>query len=112
MAENKVTVRGFELDDFFTLSEIYDKLDINFSPKETEGMDAEAVKTLLVNTLLRKFHKAKNEILSLIADLTGLTVDETKKKGIKFIIDVFNDLLKDANFNESLSTVFTQKPTE
>lgn|GEM_PF-2461709 len=112
MAENKVTVRGWELDDFFDLLEIYDKLDITFDTNAFKGMDNKAIQNYMTNQALRKLPKVRTEVYTLIASLTGSTVEEIRKKGIKFLMDLITDLLKDINFTDAVAQVFTQEPTE
>lgn len=112
MAENKVTVRGFEIDDLFDLLDIYDKMDIDIDMNQLKGLDNKAIQNYMTNLALKKLPKVREEVYAVISNLTDLKVDEIKKKNIKFLMNLMTDLFKDINFVEAIDTVFTQEQTE
>lgn len=93
----KITVRKLEFGDIFTLSKIYEKLDLqlNFDPE----INTEAMKTLIFDELFKKLYKAEKEVISLVGSLTGLTSKDVKSMGIAFTIDVITQLISDDDFN-------------
>ncbi|MGE7689679.1 hypothetical protein ACQKMI_10725 [Lysinibacillus sp. NPDC097214] len=112
MSENKILVREFNLDDMFDLLEIYDKVNVDIDLSKLKGLDGGAIQSYLSSLLIRNLPKTREDIYKMIGDLTGLTVDEVRKKGIKFLIQLVTELFKDLNFKETVEMVFTQEPTE
>lgn len=84
-------MRKLQTDDMFLLSEIVDKMDLAIDPK---GKTQEELGTELVVTLVRKAHKAKEEIKELVASLTGKTAEEVGQMSPKEMIDTVSEIMK------------------
>jgi uncharacterized protein YpuA (DUF1002 family) len=111
-------IKKFDLDNVFMLSEIIDKMEldadidkitktIQTSKLENKADAAKIGKEVAVGIgidlctkLIRRLHKAKDEVKELICDLTGLSKDEVKKFGIKEITQFFTDLFNQPEFGD------------
>lgn len=114
-------VKEFDLDNVFMLSEIIDKMEIEAdiekitkmiqtskleSKKDAAALGKEVAVGIgidLVTKLVRNLHKARTEVKELISNLTGLSMDEVKKFGIKQIYEFFSELVKTEGFEDFLS---------
>jgi hypothetical protein len=113
--------KSFDLNDVFIISDIIDKMgleaDIEKITKTIKTSKVENKKdatTLgkevavgigidIVTKMIRNLHKAKNEVMQLIASLTGMSKDEVSKMGLRQIKDFFVDLTKQEGFKDFLS---------
>lgn len=84
-------MRKLEGDDMFSLSEIADKMDIKLDVK---GKSQEEIGVELMLFLIKKSHKAKDEIKQLVATLTEKTTEEVGKMSPKQLITSIKEILK------------------
>jgi len=84
-------MRELEGDDMFLLSEIADKMDIKLDVK---GKTQEEAGTELIFFLVKKAHKAKNEIKSLVASLTEKTPEEVGKMSPKEMVTNVKEIMQ------------------
>ena len=114
-------IKGFDLDNVFTLSEIIDKMGLEAdvdkitkqiktskleNKKDATALGKEVAVGLgidLVTKILRNFHKAKNEVKQLIGNLTGLSEKEVSAMNFKQLKEFFTELVKQDGFNDFLS---------
>lgn len=110
--------KKFDLDNVFMLSEIIDKMELEADIEkitktiQTSKLEGKADATKLgkevavgigidlCTKLIRRLHKAKDEVKELICDLTGLTKDEVKKFSIREIAQFFSDLIGQPEFGD------------
>jgi hypothetical protein len=85
-------MRKLETDDMFLLSEILDKMEynVNFSKDTTQ----EQLGVEMLIQLSRKAYKAKDEIKTFIANVTGKSTDEVSKMPIKELIKTLKNILQ------------------
>lgn len=71
-------MRELSNSDIFILSQIIDKMDLKLPsiPKKSEGNVKRDLSISLAMTVIRNMHKAKDEINTLLASLTGKTLTE------------------------------------
>lgn len=84
-------MRELEGNDMFLLSEIADKMDIKLDVK---GKTQEEIGVDLMLFLVKKSHKAKDEIKQLVATLTEKTPEEVGKMSPKQLITSVKEILK------------------
>ena len=84
-------MRLLEGNDMFLLSEIADKMDIKLDVK---GKSQEEIGVDLMLFLVKKSHKAKDEIKQLVATLTEKTAEEVGKMSPKQLIASIKEILK------------------
>ena len=84
-------MRKLEGDDMFLLSEIADKMDIKLDVK---GKSQEEIGVDLMLFLIKKSHKAKDEIKQLVATLTEKTIEEVSKMSPKELVTSIKEILK------------------
>jgi len=84
-------MRELEGNDMFLLSEIADKMDIKLDVK---GKSQEEIGVDLMLFLVKKSHKAKDEIKQLVATLTEKTSEEVGKMSPKQLITSVKEILK------------------
>ena len=114
-------IKSFTLDNVFMVSEIIDKMEleadvdkiirsIQTSKLESAGDAKSLGKEVavgigidLITKMIRKLHKAKDEVKELICDMTGKPMDEVSKYGIKEIGDFFTELFKSDGIGDFLS---------
>ena len=92
-------MREFTLEDGFTLSEILDKtgiqLDLNAFADAAKDKDKQAyVGGQLVLAIIKKVYLARNEIVKLMANMTGEDEKEVRKWNIPKMKKFFNELLE------------------
>jgi len=92
-------MREFTLYDSFTLSEILDKtgidIDLNTLFDQAIKVDKDRAAFLggqIVLKLAKKIHLAKNEVVQLISDMTGDSVDEVKKYKLDKTLNVLKEI--------------------
>ena len=83
-------MRLLEGNDMFLLSEIADKMDIKLDVK---GKSQEEIGVDLMLFLVKKSHKAKDEIKQLVATLTEKTPEEVSKMSPKQLITSVKEIL-------------------
>lgn len=93
-------MRNFTLEDGFALSAILDKtnlqLDLNaFMDSAKDGNQA-YFGGQLVLALLKKMHLAKDDIIKLMADMSGEPIEEVKGWGIDKMKTFFSELFLNA----------------
>lgn len=111
---------NFDLDCVFIMSEILDKMELTVeadkiikqtktsklaNKKDAQQLGKEVLVGLgleLGTNMARKLYKAKNEVKELIVHLTGMTMDEVGKMGIKDIKDFFVALVTHEGFADFL----------
>ena len=114
-------IRGFEFDDVFKMSAIIDKMEIETDiDKITESIKTAKLENKkdatnlgkeiavgigidLITKIIRRLHKASNEVKELIMALTGKTKEEVGKMGIRDIKQFFSELVKMEDFEDFLS---------
>jgi aspartate carbamoyltransferase regulatory subunit len=84
-------MRKLKTDDMFLLSEIADKMDIKLDVK---GKTQEEVGAELILFLVKKAHKAKDEIKTLVATLTGKPLEEVSDMSPNEMINNVKEILK------------------
>jgi hypothetical protein len=102
-------MRALKNEDMYILSEIADKMDLQFPkpPKvvknenETDEQAKERIDkeqkeygALLIMMLIKKMHHAKNEINQLIANTSEKTLDEVGKMSINETVSCLTKLIK------------------
>lgn len=98
-------MREFTLEDGFTLSAIIDKMgisaDLNSLMDEAQkrGRDGAAyIGGQFIMMIVKKLHMAKDDVVKLISDLTGDSVEDVKKYSIAKTKEVLGDLFKQSGF--------------
>jgi len=84
-------MRKLETDDMFLLSEIADKMDIKI---DAAGKSQEEIGVDLMLFLVKKSHKAKDEIKQLVATLTEKTPEEVSRMSPKQLVTSIKEILK------------------
>jgi hypothetical protein len=113
--------RGFNLEDVFLMSEIIDKMsleaDVDKITKQIKTSKLEnkqdaakigkevavAIGLDLITKIIRSFHKAKNEVIQLISNLTGMKLEEVSKMSLKQIREFFTELVNHEEFGDFLN---------
>lgn len=99
--------RGFELSDIFTMSEIIDKmgveLDLNTLLDKSKDLKDNKQSQAFVGgqialLFIKKFHKAKDEIIEFISQLSGDPVEVVEKYKPKQIKEFFMELFGNEEF--------------
>lgn len=100
-------MRKLELSDVFKLSEIVDvmgvDLDLNELMSKTKNKSGDVKVNMgaeVAFMFVRKIYKAEKLVYKFIADLTGETVQEVKKYGMKQLIEFFEELFNDDDFGD------------
>lgn len=110
-------VRGLDFDDVEILSLILEKTDFDFtkyeeeaaniikSSKESADIEKAGVSVFLkiITDLLKKYHKAHNEVAQLVASLIGVELAAVKKMPISTPIMVLKELSKDEDSRDFFS---------
>ena len=85
----------------YALSEIADKMDFTFpkapilkGTKEQIDQTRNEYGREIMTNIVKKIHKAQNEINKLLADVNEKTIEEIENMEIKEAIKMFSDLLK------------------
>lgn len=97
---SNINFRSITNDDMFLISEIVDRMDINFPSqfKEVKGKPVqksqEEYGIEIVTTLGKRLYKAKDEINQLLSNLSDLSVDEIKKMPIGFTLKALTSIVK------------------
>ena len=100
-------MREFNLEDTFLLSDIIDKteieIDLNAFMDAKKDGNAAYLGGQIVLGLVKKLHKAKTEIMTLIASLTGDDIEMVKKYNIVKMKEVFTELFNHPDFKSFFS---------
>ena len=115
-------IKDFDLDEVFLLSEILDKMNLKIdtskltgkvSTDKLESMDDVkalgkdtliAVIAELITDVIKNLWKAKNLVVKLISNLTGMKPEEVKKMGIKQLKEFFTELIEQPDFKNFLES--------
>lgn len=96
--------RELYLEDTFVLSEIIDKMDLQadlnklFEEAKTHP-DAQAyVGGQLIMSIAKRLHRAKDEVVQFLANITEQSVEDIKKLKLSEIKSIFTELAKDEEF--------------
>ena len=118
-------IKDFDLECVFLMSEIMDKMDLGIDAdniiKKTKLAKLENTKDAtklgreivvgvgveLAAKMVRNLYKAKKEVKSLIANLTGLPDEAVEKMNLKDIKLFFEELVKHEGFMDFLSDAGT-----
>ncbi|MDF2589829.1 MAG: hypothetical protein K0S41_3670 [Anaerocolumna sp.] len=113
--------KNFDLEDVFKVSEIIDKMgleaDISKITKSIQTSKVEHKKDVnalgkeiavgigldVITKIIRNLHKAKKEVKELMSNMTGLSMEEVSKLGIKDIKEFFVELFSYEGFEDFLS---------
>lgn len=113
--------KDFDLNDVFLMSEIIEKMDLDVdvdkvirksnvvkleNKKDASALGKEVMMSVgvdLVSKLVKNLHKAQKEVKRLIANLTGKSVSEVEKMGLKELKQFFTDLIEHEGFSDFLS---------
>lgn len=96
-------MREIQNTDMYILSEIADKMDLQFPKmqKLPKNADTETISEArneygkeLITMLIKKIHKAKNEINQLISNITEKPISEVEKMSIKETVNTLSNVLK------------------
>lgn len=114
-------IKNFDLNDVFLMSEIIEKMDLNFdvdkvigktsvtklaNKKDASKLGKEVLLSVgvdLVTKLLKNLYKAQKEVKQLIANLTGKELTEVEKMSLKDLKQFFADLVEHEGFQDFLS---------
>jgi hypothetical protein len=97
-------IRELYFDDIFALSEILDKTDLQSDlnklfDEAKKQPDAQAyLGGQLILSVLKRMHKAKDEITQFVANITEQSVEDIKKMKLTEIKDILLQLVKDEEF--------------
>ena len=95
-------MRALNIEDAFTFSEIIDKMgietDLNKIMDEGKNNGQEWVGGQLVLLILKKMHKAKKELIGLLASVAEIDEAELSKKPVMFLKDLFGQITQDPQF--------------
>lgn len=111
METQKINVRGLYFEDTFTLSEIIEKMnlqaDLNYLFDEAKKRpDAQSyLGGQMLLSLGKNWHKAKDEIIKFVVDLTGEPIEIVKKLKFKQLQEIFTDLFKDEEMQDFIKRV-------
>lgn len=113
--------KNFGLDEVFLISEIIDKMGIEAdiekitktiqtakveNKNDLAGLGKEIAVGIgidLVTKLVRNIYKAKDEVKRLVCSMTGLSINEVNKFGLKEIKEFFTELVRHEGFGDFLS---------
>lgn len=100
-------MREFTLNDGFTLSAVIDKMgisaDLNSLMDEAQKRGKEGAAYIggqFIMLIVKKLHLAKDDVIKMLADLTGDPVDEVGKYSIAKTKEVLGDLFKQTGFTD------------
>ena len=83
-------MRPLQTDDMFALSRIIDKIDLTLNPK---GKTQDELGAEVVMTILRRLHLARDEIIDLLASLTGKTPEAISTQPLAETVNMLRDVL-------------------
>lgn len=95
-------MRSLTISDAFTFSEIIDKMGIDadlnalIDKGQTNGQEWMGGQIALL--ILKKIHKAKDEVLGFLASLDECSVEEISAKKVIYLKDLLSGLTKDPQF--------------
>ena len=104
-------IRELYFEDTFLLSEIIDKMDLQADLNKLfedakKHPDAQAyLGGQLILSILKRAHKAKDEITQFVANITEQSVEDIKKLKLSEIKDVLSALIKDDEFQNFFKRV-------
>jgi hypothetical protein len=104
-------IRELLFEDTFLLSEIIDKMDLQADLNKLfddakKHPDAQAyLGGQLILSIVKRIHKAKDEITLFIANITDSSVEDIKKLKMSEIIAILKDLFKDEQFQDFFKRV-------
>lgn len=92
-------MRKLQNDDMYLLSEIIDKMDFDlpkFPNVKKEDMESaqKDYGTAIVTMLLKRIHRARNEINQLMANVSGKSIEEVAQMPIKETFETLKHILK------------------
>jgi len=87
-------MRKLNIDDTFLISEILDKMDFEF-PTQKKGEDQSSYGSKVFSFLLKRIHRAKNEVKELVASVSGKDVNTL---GIKEIGQTLKEIAENEGF--------------
>lgn len=123
-------IKEFDLNDVFIISEIIDKMGLEAdidkitktiktakleNKKDTAALGKEVAVGIgidIVTKMIRNLYKAQNEVKKLIASLTGLSLEDVNRMGIKQIKEFFTELFKTDGIEDFLSPAGESKETK
>lgn len=103
--------RELYFEDTFTLSEILEKMDFQadlnklFDDAKKQPDAQGYLGAQLILTLGKKWHRAKDEIIRFISDITDEPIDKVKKLKFKEIIELIKELFKDEELQDFIKRV-------
>jgi len=103
-------MRKLTFEDTFLLSEVMDKLNIDtdlntlFDAAQKQPDKAAFLGGQLVLVIVKRWHKAKDEILNFVSSLTEKSLEETKSMSIKEIKNVLMELFQSEDFKDFFNT--------
>lgn len=111
METKEIKVREICFEDTFTLSEILEKMNFqsdlnNLFDQAKKQSDAQSyIGGQLLLALGKNWHKAKDEIIKFVADITGESIDIVKKFKFKQLQEVFKALFQDGEMQDFIKRV-------
>lgn len=120
-------VKTFDLEAVFALSEILDKMEISLDKElfnktvKTDKLESvedatQLGKEIMISAIadlgikvVSKIHKAKKEVLSFVADMSGTSVEEVKKLSLKELKEFFGELFATEGLKSFLSQAAADK---
>ena len=115
MEDKKFTVRDICFEDTFTLSEILEKADfqtdLNYifdEAKKQENAQAYLGVQLFLS-LGKKWHKAKDEIIRFVSDITDTPIEIIKKLKFKELQDIFAQLFANEDIQAFIGRVMEEQ---
>lgn len=95
-------MRALNIKDSFRFSEIIDKMgidtDLNDLLDKGKSKGQEWVGGQIVLLILKKMHKAQNELIELLASVAEIDKKELEEKPIVYLKDLFSQITKDPQF--------------
>ena len=93
-------MRELNTDDIFIISEILEAIDIKLPEdlKNLSGENQEKFGFEVFMQVAKKLHVVKAEVLTLLADLEGVTSDEIRKYPLKKMLGMLKKVFTDADF--------------
>lgn len=95
-------MRQLTIKDAFTFSEIIDKMgidtDLNALLDKGGEKGQEWMGGQIALLVIKKLHRAQDEVLAFLASLEGCTVEELSNKPVVYIKDLISGLTKDPQF--------------
>ena len=100
-------MRKLNVEDSFAFSEILDKMgiqdDINelMDKARSKGKDGQAwLGGQLILLMIKKIHKAKEEVIEFLSSLFYIEANELKKKPVKELVSMITELFSSEDFKD------------